>query len=90
MAASPDGSFVVVAGEADSAVAVFRRESASGLLEFVGVHRESAEGVEGLTGITAVAVSPASDHVYTAGRDHGAVSAFRAKAEQQPATPEKQ
>jgi 6-phosphogluconolactonase (cycloisomerase 2 family) len=44
---SPDGNSLYAAGRDDDAVAVFSRNSESGFLLFVEVHRDGVEGVDG-------------------------------------------
>lgn len=84
VALSLDGKLVFVAGTLDNAVAVFRRDPGKGTLEFLGALRETADGVEGLAGVTALAVSPDGKHLYTAGEDHAAVSLFLIKGDEPP------
>ena len=71
VAVSPDGAHVyVVSGEAD-ALAVFRRDPATGDLTFVEVQRDGVGGVDGLDGAQAVVVAPDGTHVYATGElDH--------------------
>jgi 6-phosphogluconolactonase (cycloisomerase 2 family) len=73
---SPDGSHVYVAAYFDDAVAVFSRNSSTGALTFVEVHKDGAGGVDGLNGPYAVTVSPDGSHLYATGRDADAVAVF--------------
>ena len=47
---SPDGKHLYAAGFADSAVAVFSRDSTTGELTFVEVQKDDVGGVDGLNG----------------------------------------
>jgi cysteine-rich repeat protein len=76
VAISPDGAHVYVAGSGDSAIAVFRRNTASGTLAFVEQQRQNAGGVQGLGGAAAVAVSPDGANVYAAGTQDDSVAVF--------------
>src|SRR3989442_1464249 len=76
VAVSPDGTNVYAAGGTDDAVAVFSRDSATGALIFVELERQATNGVDGLDGVDAVAVSPDGTHVYTAASNANAVAVF--------------
>ncbi len=80
VAVSPDGRHVYVAGKHDHAVAVFRRDAASGKLSFVTRYKDGVAGVEGLAGIWDVKVSPDGRHVWTAGGNDDAVALFERDA----------
>jgi 6-phosphogluconolactonase (cycloisomerase 2 family) len=64
---SPDGRHVYAAGQLDDSVAVFIRDSTTGSLTFVEVHKYGIGGVDGLNGVTSVTVSPDGRHVYATG-----------------------
>jgi 6-phosphogluconolactonase (cycloisomerase 2 family) len=66
IAVSPDGKSVYVAAEEDDAVAVFERDTSTGLLTFVEVQRDGIGGVDGLALAGAVALDPAGENVYVA------------------------
>jgi 6-phosphogluconolactonase (cycloisomerase 2 family) len=76
VAVSPDGGHVYVAGRFDDAVAVFQRNAANGTLTFLDVEIDGAGGVDGLTDVTSVAVSPDGEHVYAASNGDQAVAIF--------------
>jgi 6-phosphogluconolactonase (cycloisomerase 2 family) len=76
LAVSPDGAHVYAVGAADDAVAVFSRNAGTGALTFVEVKRDGVGGVDGLDGVTHVAVSPDGAHVYTASGGDRAVAVF--------------
>lgn len=68
---SNDGEHVYVTGRADSAIAVFRRNVATGTLAFLGAVTGSdlaADDFDGLWGATHVAVAPDDRFVYAMGR----------------------
>lgn len=73
---SPDGRHVYVAGERDSAIAVFRRDENTGLLSFVETQREHVAGVIGLNRVTAVTISSDGRHVYATSEVENAVVVF--------------
>lgn len=73
---SPDGAHVYVAGLGDSAVAVFSRDSATGALSFVGAARDGVGGVDGLSFVSSIALSPDGDHLYAASLGDDAVAEF--------------
>lgn len=64
MSLSPDGAHLYAAGAADSAVAVFARQPASGALTLLQVLRNGIGGVFGLGGARVTLVSPDGRHVY--------------------------
>ncbi len=71
VAVSQDGGHVYVASTADGAVAVFRRQSGTGVLAFQGklsAPNLLAQGVFALWGALAVDVSPDDEFVYVTGR----------------------
>jgi 6-phosphogluconolactonase (cycloisomerase 2 family) len=58
-------------------VAVFTRNSSTGALAFVEVHKDGASGVDGLNGADSVTVSPDGSHVYVAaGSSDNSVAVF--------------
>ena len=73
---SPDGKHLYAAGAGDDAVAVFSRDSATGELTFMEVHKDGVGGVDGLDGARSVTVSPDGKHIYTASWVDSAVAVF--------------
>jgi 6-phosphogluconolactonase (cycloisomerase 2 family) len=73
---SPDGKHLYAAGRDDNSVAVFARDSTTGGLTFVEVQRDGVGGVDGLSFVVSVAVSPDGKHLYTAGLADDAVAVF--------------
>src|SRR5690242_2280606 len=62
VAVTPDGAHVYAAAATDDAVAVLRRQVGTGMLAFAGAQRDGVDGVDGLAGADAVAVSPDGAH----------------------------
>ena len=58
VAVSPDGKNVYAVGKLEDAVAVFRRNSVDGSLQFLEVHRDGVDGVVGMRVPTAVPSVP--------------------------------
>lgn len=75
---SPDGEHVYVVGYNDSAIAVFERDPASGLLDFIEFHADNSVGgvIDGLAGATSLAISPDGAFVYVAGTNDDAIVVF--------------
>jgi 6-phosphogluconolactonase (cycloisomerase 2 family) len=74
---SPDGQNVYAAGPSDNAVAVFRRDAATGALTLMEVQKDGVDGVDGLAFASALALSPDGAHLYVTGSHDGAVAVFR-------------
>jgi len=83
---SPDGRFLWTAAAASNAIALFERDAdpASpnfGQPVYRGVWRNNENGVSGLDGVRALAVSPDGAHLYAAAATAGAVVVFRIDAQ---------
>jgi len=76
VAVAPDGMHVYAAGTLDSGIAAFSRAAGTGLLTFVQVLKDGNDGVDGLAGVTAVALSPDGRSLYAAGGGEDAVAVF--------------
>ena len=76
VAISPDGKHLYAAGRLDDAVVVFSRDSTTGALTFVEVHKDGVGGVDGLNGAFSVTLSPDGKHLYAAGIDDDELAAF--------------
>ena len=73
---SPDGQHVYTAGAYDNAVAIFARDTTTGLLAYLGMMKDGVDGVDGLVRARSVIVSPDGEHVYTAAYADSAVAMF--------------
>lgn len=76
IAVSADGAHIYAIGEYDNAVARFNRDAATGQLSYAGLNRDQYDGVDGLYGVVAVALSPDGRHLYSAGYNDDAVAVF--------------
>ena len=76
IAISPAGSLIYVAGANENALVIFRRNAETGELSFIEAKKDGEEGVDGLGGVRAVAVSPSGVHIYAAGFAEDAVAVF--------------
>jgi DNA-binding beta-propeller fold protein YncE len=83
VAVSPDNKHVYVTGSQTAAggntVAVFERETGTGVLgslTFVAVYRDGEDGVDGLARAWSVVVSPDNKNVYVTGNDDDALAVF--------------
>ena len=74
---TPDGANVYATGQADDALAAFKRDPRTGKLSMVDVQSEGADGVRGLFGALAVAVSPNGEQVYATGSLGNSVAVFQ-------------
>jgi len=73
---SPDGAHLYAAGMEDGAVAVFRRDPATGALDFVEAQTEGGHGF-GVTGVHSVTISPDGVYVYASGQGDDDIAVFR-------------
>ena len=62
--------------EGDNTLAVFKRNTVSGAVSFLELHRQNQLGVSGLFGASDVAVTSDGAHVYVAGRTPGSLAVF--------------
>ncbi|MCP4697869.1 MAG: beta-propeller fold lactonase family protein [Gammaproteobacteria bacterium] len=77
LAISPDGKHVYTAAFQNNAVAVFRRDPASGDLTFIEMRRNGFEGVTGISGASGVAAGGADGNtVYVSGYNSSTLAAF--------------
>jgi len=73
---SPDGRNLYATGRGEHALAVFSRDSTTGALTFVEVHKDGLAGVDGLGEAVSSAISPDGKHLYVAGRADDAIAVF--------------
>lgn len=76
IAITADGRFVYVAGKEADAVAVFARDTGSGLLAWRSQVVDGELGVDGIGGVSALALSPDGRHLYAGGASDQAIAAF--------------
>lgn len=84
VAASPDGTDVFVAAADDDALVVFRRDLPGGPLSYRETLYDGFNGVDGLDGAAAVAVSPDGRQVFVASRFADALVVFSRTAAPPP------
>jgi cysteine-rich repeat protein len=77
VAVSPDGGQVYAAAYANGALNVFTRNGTTGQLTFLEAQNDGVNGVDGLDGVTALAISPDGANVYSAGFNEDAIAVFR-------------
>lgn len=75
VAVSPDGQSLYAVGDWDDGLAVFSRDSTTGQLTFIDVHKED-DVVDGLEGAVDAVVSPDNRHVYVASYVDDSVAIF--------------
>ncbi|MGD2115863.1 MAG: beta-propeller fold lactonase family protein [Acidobacteriota bacterium] len=73
---SPDDENVYAAGRNADALVVYTRDPGDGTLTHLETHVDGTGGVDGLAGVTSVAVSPDGKHVYATGQDEQEVAIF--------------
>lgn len=76
IAISADGDHLYVTGYFMDTLAVFARQSNTGVLSFVEVHQDDTAGVDGLYGANSVVISTDGDHLYVSGEYDNAVGVF--------------
>jgi len=75
-ALSPDGKNLYIGSWADKAITVFERNTETGALTFLEMHKDGINGVDGLGPVIYVAVSPDGLHVYTTGQQDKSINLF--------------
>ncbi len=76
VARSADGQHVYVTGRDDFSVAIFSRDATTEDVVFAGLERNGVDGVAGLAGASAVAVSPDGDMVLATGEFEDSLVVF--------------
>lgn len=71
-----DGRFIHVAGQQADAIAVFERDVGSGLLAWRSQVVDGELGVDGIGGVSALALSPDGRHLYAGGASDHAIATF--------------
>jgi len=86
VAVSPDGEHLYAAGYYDNAAVAFTRDSVTGQLTFEEVKQDGVDGVDGLSAIYSLAVSPDGYHLYTVGYHDSAIAVFQVRTPEDPGT----
>lgn len=74
---SPDGHHVYASGQQSNAVAVFDRDSNTGLLTYMEMVQDGVDGIDGLGGATWITISTDGFHVYVTGFTDSALAVFK-------------
>ena len=81
---SGDGQTLYAAGTGDNSVVALRRNLTTGLLTFLEKQSSGVFGVEGLEGVSDLALSPDGKHLYATGPLTGTLSVFSITGETGP------
>ena len=73
---SPDGRYVYVGGRTDDAIVVFARDAGTGALTFASLVKDNQNGVNGLDGVHALALSADGLLLYAIGDHDNALALF--------------
>jgi uncharacterized repeat protein (TIGR01451 family) len=73
---SDDERFLYVAGSRSDSIAVFARDSATGLLTYVTRYQDGVLGIDGLGGVRTLRLAPGGGHLYAAGATDDAIAIF--------------
>ncbi len=73
---SLDGLYLYAAGFLDSGIGVFGRDFTTGELTFQEVVKDGEMGVDGLSNVTALCISPDENYLYAAGSGEAAIAVF--------------
>jgi 6-phosphogluconolactonase (cycloisomerase 2 family) len=79
---SPDARFVYAAGSGEDEVPFFARDLKTGALTYIDRIKNNRKGVQGINGVTALAISSDGQYLYTTGTvnsgdNRGAVAVFK-------------
>jgi len=77
---SKDGMSVYACGFNDASVVAFSRNPATGTLTYVNRYKDGINGVDGLTGVRAVALNPDGQHFYAVSGGENAIALFERNA----------
>ena len=76
VAVHPSTHEIFVAGFQEPAMAVFERDSVTGQPAYLGMEENGVSGVDGLSGVRSVTVSPDGLHIYATGYWDEAIAVF--------------
>lgn len=76
LALSPDGAHLYAVSPSESSIATFVRDAGDGRLAYAGLLRNGVDGVTGLSGARALAMSPDGSHVYVVAEFSNAIVTF--------------
>ena len=75
LALTPDGDFLYVGSSENASLTVFGRES-DGTLSYVDTYVHTTNTIDGLLGISGIAISNNNQHLYVAGRFEASVAHY--------------
>ena len=78
---SPDGAQLYAVSPVDNAVVAFRRDNGTGQLTTLGLWRNGVNGITGMSGARALALSPDGRHLYVAAEFSSSVAMFARNAD---------
>lgn len=74
---SPDDKHVYLASSTDNAIVVFTRSPTTGQLTLTEIQQNGGNGIEGLSGATAITISSDGLHLYVTGNRDNAITVFQ-------------
>ena len=76
VALNPDGIHLYAVSGGENAMVLFKRDEATSALTYEFKHEDGIAGINGISGVRTVAVSPFGRHIYVGGTDDNSVAIF--------------
>ena len=80
LAIAPGGAYLYAAGGLDSAIAIFQVNASTGELTQSGVVSQAQAGINGLNGVTAIALSDDGSYLFAGAATNASLAAFQRNA----------